>query len=54
MVVKGKTLTAADVRREFNASDKMFNRFVTRVNKELDAERKARRSKLFTGKLKRS
>jgi hypothetical protein len=39
--------------QEYGVTGEQLNRFAERMNKELDAERKAGRLKPFTGKLKR-
>jgi hypothetical protein len=39
--------------REYGVTSEELDAFVQKANKELDADRKARRLKLFTGKLKR-
>jgi hypothetical protein len=48
-----KTLTITGARMAYGVTDAELDRFAKQMNKELDADRKAGRLKLFTGKLKR-
>jgi len=49
-----KTLTITGARMAYGVTDAELDRFAKQMNKELDADRKAGRLKLFTGKLKRA
>jgi hypothetical protein len=48
-----KTFEAISAAHEYGATQKQLDKFAQKANRELDADRKARRLKPFTGKLKR-
>ena len=52
-IVTEKICSKGYAEREYGVTSEQLERFAERMNKKLDAERKAGRLKSFTGKLKR-